>query len=99
MQEASTEHYFVFDFVLFSYNFFWPVIGVRHRETTETLGRIFIKSEMGGFKFIKGFQKLTYTHLGGFNGTLFWLRVLCFFRMSFFGQLLVYVIEKQLKHW
>ena len=49
----------------FRINFFRPVIGVRHRETTETLGKYFIKSEMGGFKFIKGFQQLTYTHAGG----------------------------------
>ena len=79
MQEASTEHYFGFDFCAFPYKFFWPVFGVRHRETTETLGKIFIKSEMGGLKFIKGFQKLTYEHAGGFNGTLFCLRFCAFF--------------------
>ena len=52
MQKASTEHYFGSDFCVLAYDFFWPVIGVSHRETTETLEIFFIKFEMGGSKYI-----------------------------------------------
>ena len=77
MQKASTKHYFGFDYCVFAYKIFWAVIGVSHRETSETLENIFIKFEMGCSRYIWGFKKLTFTHAEGFNGTLFWLRFLC----------------------
>ena len=53
---AKSMHTFVLIFVLFRKKLFWPVVDVRHREKLRHW-EFFFKSEMGGSKFIKGFQK------------------------------------------
>ena len=65
--------------VFFCIIFFGPDIGLRHKETTETLKKFFNYFEMGGSKYIWRFKKLTCTHAGGFKGNLFRLQFLCFF--------------------
>ena len=87
-------------FVLFrKKKLFWPVIDVRHREKLKQWENFFIKSDMGGSKFIKGFQKLTCTHAGGFNGTLFCLRFLCFSVKKLFWPVIDVRHREKLKHW